>query len=32
MSGPASKKTSGVPKKVGNAYKSKKVEVGKGIY
>jgi hypothetical protein len=32
MSGPANKKTSGVPKRVGNAYKSKKVEVGKGVY
>lgn len=32
VSGPAHKKTSGVPKKVGNAYKPKKVEVGKGVY
>jgi hypothetical protein len=32
MTGPANKKTSGVPKKVGNSYKPKKVEVGKGIY
>jgi len=32
MTGPANKKTSGVPKKVGNAYKPKKVEVGKGVY
>ena len=32
ISGPTNKKTSGVPKKVGNAYKPKKVEVGKGIY
>jgi hypothetical protein len=32
MTGPANKKTSGVPKRVGNAYKSKKVQVGKGVY
>jgi NaMN:DMB phosphoribosyltransferase len=32
LTGPANKKTSGVPKKVGNAYKPKKVEVGKGVY
>ena len=32
MAGPAHKPTSGVPKKVGNSYKSKKVAVGKGIY
>jgi hypothetical protein len=31
-SGPANKKTSGVPKRVGNAYKPKKVQVGKGVY
>lgn len=32
MGGPAHKPTSGVPKKVGNAHKSKKVAVGKGVY
>jgi hypothetical protein len=32
MGGPAHKSTSGVPKKVGNAHKSKKVTVGKGVY
>lgn len=32
MTGPANKKTSGVPKRVGNSYKPKKVEVGKGVY
>ncbi len=32
MSGPAHKPTSGVPKKVGNAHKSKQVAVGKGVY
>ena len=32
MGGPAHKPTSGVPKKVGNSYKSKKVAVGKGVY
>ena len=32
MTGPANKKTSGVPKRVGNAYKAKKVQVGKGVY
>ena len=32
VAGPANKKTSGVPKKVGNSYKPKKVEVGKGVY
>jgi hypothetical protein len=32
MGGPGHKPTSGVPKKVGNSYKSKKVAVGKGVY
>jgi|GEM_PF-2876659 len=32
MSGPGHKPSSGVPKKMGNSYKSKKVTVGKGIY
>ena len=32
IGGPAHKPTSGVPKKVGNSYKSKKVAVGKGVY
>jgi hypothetical protein len=32
MGGPGHKPTTGVPKKVGNAHKSKKVTVGKGIY
>ena len=32
VSGAAHKSTSGVPKRVGNSYKSKKVAVGKGIY
>ena len=32
MTGPANKKTSGVPKKVGNSFKPKKITVGKGIY
>jgi hypothetical protein len=32
MGGPAHKPTSGVPKKVGNAHKSKKIAVGKGVY
>ena len=32
MGGPGHKPTTGVPKKVGNANKSKKVVVGKGIY
>jgi len=32
MSGPGHKPSSGVPKKIGNSYKSKKVTVGKGIY
>ena len=32
VGGPAHKKTSGVPKKVGNAYKQKAVTVGKGVY
>jgi hypothetical protein len=32
MTGPAHKRTSGVPKKIGNSYKPKKVEVGKGVY
>jgi len=32
MGGPAHKPTSGVPKKVGNSYKPKRVAVGKGVY
>ncbi len=32
MGGPGHKPTTGVPKKVGNANKSKKVTVGKGVY
>ena len=32
MSGPGHKPTSGVPKKLGNAHKAKKVAVGKGVY
>lgn len=32
MGGPGHKPTSGVPKKLGNAHKSKKVTVGKGVY
>jgi len=32
MGGPGYKQTSGVPKKLGNSHKSKKVTVGKGIY
>lgn len=32
VAGPSHKKTSGVPKKVGNSYKPKKVTVGKGVY
>ena len=32
MGGPGHKPTSGVPKKVGNSYKSKRVAVGKGVY
>lgn len=32
IGGPAHKPTSGVPKKVGNSYKPKKVAVGKGVY
>lgn len=32
ISGSTQKLTSGVPKKVGNTLKSKKVEVGKGVY
>jgi len=32
MAGPAHKPTSGVPKKLGNAHKSKKVTLGKGVY
>jgi hypothetical protein len=32
IAGPGHKPTSGVPKKVDNSYKSKKVTVGKGIY
>jgi hypothetical protein len=32
VGGPAHKPTSGVPKKVGNSYKPKRVTVGKGVY
>ena len=32
MGGPGHKPTSGVPKKVSNAHKSKKIAVGKGVY
>lgn len=32
MTGPTHKPTSGVPKKLGNAHKPKKVTVGKGVY
>jgi hypothetical protein len=32
MGGPAHKPTSGVPKKLGNAHKPKKVTLGKGVY
>jgi len=32
MGGPGHKPTSGVPKKVGNAHKPKKITVGKGVY
>jgi NaMN:DMB phosphoribosyltransferase len=32
MGGPGHKPTSGVPKKLGNAAKMKKVAVGKGVY
>ena len=32
MGGAAHKPTSGVPKKVGNSYKPKKIAVGKGVY
>jgi hypothetical protein len=32
MSGPGRKPTSGVPKRLGNAHKTKQVAVGKGIY
>lgn len=32
MSGPAHKPTSGVPKKLGNSHKPKRVVVGKGVY
>jgi len=32
MGGPGHKSTSGVPKKVGNVHKSKKIAVGKGVY
>jgi hypothetical protein len=32
MGGPGHKTTSGVPKKVGNAHKPKKITVGKGVY
>jgi len=32
VGGPGHKPTSGVPKKVGNSYKSKRVAVGKGVY
>ena len=32
VSGPGHKPTSGVPKKLGNAHKAKKIAVGKGVY
>jgi hypothetical protein len=32
MGGPGHKPTSGVPKRVGNAHKPKKITVGKGVY
>jgi len=32
MTGPSHKPISGVPKRVGNSYKPKKVQVGKGVY
>jgi hypothetical protein len=32
MGGPGHKPTSGVPKKIGNAHKTKRVTVGKGVY
>jgi len=32
MGGPGHKPTSGVPKKMGNSYKPKRVSVGKGVY
>ena len=32
MSGPAHKRSSGVPKKLGNTHKPKKIVVGKGVY
>jgi hypothetical protein len=32
MGGPGHKPTSGVPKKLGNAHKAKKIAVGKGVY
>lgn len=32
MAGPGHKPTSGVPKKLGNAHKTKRVAVGKGVY
>jgi hypothetical protein len=32
MGGPGYKSTSGVPKKLGNSHKTKKVAVGKGVY
>ena len=32
ISGPAHKRSSGVPKKLGNAHKPKKITVGKGVY
>jgi hypothetical protein len=32
MGGPTHKRSSGVPKKLGNAHKTKKVAVGKGVY
>jgi hypothetical protein len=32
MGGPSHKPTSGVPKKMGNSYKTKRVAVGKGVY
>jgi hypothetical protein len=32
MGGPTHKRSSGVPKKLGNSHKPKRVEVGKGVY
>lgn len=32
IGGPAHKKTSGVPKRVGNSYKQKTIPIGKGVY